>query len=327
MCPSRFVAFVLAALIPLLLSASTATSAARQAPSATGVVVTATPVTLFPDSKRVPLTTLPPGTRVEVIEVQTEWLRIAFRDGAGQRYGFVPGSNVRVGPSAGPTDAGSAPDTADARAVSSAASPAERTTTSGAAPSDPPTGLVRTEAVSEQSIEAAIACGQRRIKCEAPVLNLSGGLINRLFSITLVAGPLGRIYAEARDAKEELRRFTRADVTADMLKGTIDVSAIYTDRDMTTNIDVKHIVVMAGTRGDGEAIQPRSISTMTDTVSNLMGARIDRIGKNATFALEDLPPADFRVVVVTSGKRLEANVSNDNRRRLAAWMSGHMPSR
>jgi hypothetical protein len=62
-----------------------------------GVTVAAAPVRLYPDPNRTPLATLSPGTRVQILERQGDWLRISFRDrGVGDRVGFVRAEHVRT---------------------------------------------------------------------------------------------------------------------------------------------------------------------------------------------------------------------------------------
>jgi len=54
------------------------------------------PVRLYPDLNRTPLATLPPGTPVQIMEKQGEWLRISFRDSSlGDRVGFVRAEHIK----------------------------------------------------------------------------------------------------------------------------------------------------------------------------------------------------------------------------------------
>jgi hypothetical protein len=69
-----------------------------------GVTVVVAPVRLYPDPNRTPLATLSPGTRVQILEQQGDWLRISFRDRAlGDRVGFVRAEHVRTARQIPPT--------------------------------------------------------------------------------------------------------------------------------------------------------------------------------------------------------------------------------
>jgi hypothetical protein len=63
----------------------------------TGVVTEPTPVFLFPDPNRQPLTTLEKATTVEVLERSGTWYRIRFSDRRfGERYGYIAADRVRL---------------------------------------------------------------------------------------------------------------------------------------------------------------------------------------------------------------------------------------
>jgi hypothetical protein len=102
---------IVAAIVLTFLSALAVTEAAAQ--SGTGVTVARAPVRLYPDVNRTPLSTLPPGTSVQVLENKGDWIRISFRDQTyGDRVGFVQAEHLKIGPQSQP-----APPAPEVRAV------------------------------------------------------------------------------------------------------------------------------------------------------------------------------------------------------------------
>lgn len=63
-----------------------------------GTIAAKAPVTLLPDPSRTPLATLPEGTQVQVLSEEDGWYRILFQDNyvLGDRVGYVRAELVRV---------------------------------------------------------------------------------------------------------------------------------------------------------------------------------------------------------------------------------------
>jgi SH3 domain-containing protein len=85
----------------MALMIAAATAARGQQTTGTGVLLTASPMYLFPDSTRTPLTTVPAGATVRVIGREGDWYRVEYRDQyLGLRTGYVLAANVRFEPGA-----------------------------------------------------------------------------------------------------------------------------------------------------------------------------------------------------------------------------------
>jgi len=81
--------------VALLSTVVVITSAGQWEPSVTTVE---TPVRIYPDPNRSALATLSPGTSVQIVQRQGDWVRISFWDKAyGDRTGFVRAEHVRGG--------------------------------------------------------------------------------------------------------------------------------------------------------------------------------------------------------------------------------------
>jgi len=58
--------------------------------NAATIVTDGAPIFLLPDSSRTPLTKLPAGTSVRILDIDGEWVNLEFRDGIfGARKGYV----------------------------------------------------------------------------------------------------------------------------------------------------------------------------------------------------------------------------------------------
>jgi hypothetical protein len=78
----------------LVLAMAMPVTAEAQMITAQGVIIEATPIRIEPTA-RVPLTTLPRGTDVTVVNVQDAWVQVAFEDlRYGRRVGYVPRATV-----------------------------------------------------------------------------------------------------------------------------------------------------------------------------------------------------------------------------------------
>ena len=71
-----------------------------------GVIVTAAPIYLAPDTTRVPLTTLPTGTQMRGLTSEGDWNQFIYRDRyLGDRTGDARAVNVRIEAAAPPSAA------------------------------------------------------------------------------------------------------------------------------------------------------------------------------------------------------------------------------
>lgn len=187
------------------------------------------------------------------------------------------------------------------------------------------TSPVHAQAIpSDEQIDRAIKCGMRQLKCAVPILyspgmgSLGSMGMNMTDTIVIIMGPLGRVYQAANSAKEKFLPFTRADVTEDMLQPTLTISARCGGTNMAVNPSVTHIVIMAkGAKDDAAAVQPTSMDPWDTEVGNLLGAKMTREGKRATFSLASLPPGAFDIIIVgvTSGND-KSKVNEKDRARL-----------
>ena len=172
---------------------------------------------------------------------------------------------------------------------------------------------------TDAEVEAVIKCGRGEVKCDRPILYPGGFVMGGLHFEVQVLPPLGRVYLAAREAKEKYLKFTREDVTEEMLAPVIEVRARNTDSDMRTNTNVQHIVVLPRRRKEG-AVQPTKIEDWNFEAKNLMGASFTRVGKAAYFNVSELPPGELDVVVLsdTYGE-VRAAIDKQNRAKLDAW--------
>ncbi|HXE79219.1 MAG TPA: SH3 domain-containing protein [Vicinamibacterales bacterium] len=92
----RFAVTALLAAACLTGAALPATGQPNRAP-VIAVAVTSAPVFVLPDAGRTPLRTLPPGTRLRVLDDRGEWLRVQFADPQwGPRIGFIQRKLVEI---------------------------------------------------------------------------------------------------------------------------------------------------------------------------------------------------------------------------------------
>lgn len=81
-----------------VLLASVTVSAAQT--GSVAVVVESSPVFLYPEPNRTPVTTLAAGTQVRILETRGEWSRVEFRDPVfGPRVAYIATTRIRVQPS------------------------------------------------------------------------------------------------------------------------------------------------------------------------------------------------------------------------------------
>jgi hypothetical protein len=90
-----YVAFAL--MILTSLPAAAQTSAAAQTRPGTGTVAVDAPMFLLPDAARTPLTTIPAGTVVRVLQKEGDFYQIVFRDPyLGDRTGYIQAASIRL---------------------------------------------------------------------------------------------------------------------------------------------------------------------------------------------------------------------------------------
>jgi hypothetical protein len=172
---------------------------------------------------------------------------------------------------------------------------------------------------TDAEVEAVIKCGRGEAKCDRPILYPGGFYKPGLYFEVQILPPLGRVYSAAREAKEKYLKFTREDVTEEMLAPVIEVRARWTDPDMTDNVNVQHIVVLPRRRKEG-AVQPTKMEDWNYEAKNLMGASFTRIGKAAYFNVSELPPGELDVVIVSdTHPEVRAAIDTKSRARLDAW--------
>jgi hypothetical protein len=73
--------------------------------NAATIVTDGAPIFLLPDSSRTPLTKLPAGTSVRILDIDGEWVNLEFRDGIfGARKGYVLKMHVKLPQPTAPRD-------------------------------------------------------------------------------------------------------------------------------------------------------------------------------------------------------------------------------
>jgi hypothetical protein len=169
---------------------------------------------------------------------------------------------------------------------------------------------------TDAEVEAAIKCGRGEAKCDRPILYPRWNFLGLRVE---VVPPLGRVYLAAQEAKEKYLKFTREDVTEEMLAPVVEVRAWNVDSDLSNTTKVKHIVVLPRRRKEG-AVQPTRIEDWNYEAKNLIGASFTRVGKAAYFNVSELPPGELDVVVVTdTWGEIRGPVDRQNRAKLDAW--------
>jgi hypothetical protein len=172
---------------------------------------------------------------------------------------------------------------------------------------------------TEAEVEAVIKCGRGEAKCERPIIYPGGFYKPGLHFEVEILPPLGRIYLASREAKEKYLKFAREDVTEEMLAPVIVVRARWTNPDMSSNVNVRHIVILPRRRKDG-AVQPTKMEDWNYEAKNLTGASFTRIGKAAYFNVSELPPGELDVVIVSDTQgEVRAAVDTKKRDKLDAW--------
>ena len=145
----------------------------------------------------------------------------------------------------------------------------------------------------------AVKCGLGQIKCDKPIIE--PGFAASIAEINMVvAGPVGRAFMAARDAKKKLMPFAPENLSPEILAPTITVQARWERKKMTDNPSVEHIVILPDGKKD-QAIQPATIEAWDYDAKNLVGAVVTRLGKSATFDLSKLPAGDIDILVISKG--------------------------
>ena len=173
--------------------------------------------------------------------------------------------------------------------------------------------------VSEASIQAAIKCGMKEIKCDEPVLYPSGFRVDRLHFDFSVLPPAGRIFLAAREAKEKHLKFARDDVTDEMLAPTIQVRARDAHDDNKSITNITQLLILPRGQREG-AIQPIKSEDWNHETKNLVGASFFRIGKSAYFAVSELPAGELDFVIISDlYGEVRGGIGKTDREKLDQW--------
>jgi hypothetical protein len=173
--------------------------------------------------------------------------------------------------------------------------------------------------LTQAQIQAAIDCGMRKLKCDAPMLAPGALSVNGPLVLKVIP-PIGRIYLAARDAKEKYLAFTASDVSDAMLAATLEIRAIY-DEGMAQNTAVQHIVLLPRGSKDN-AVQPASITEWNFEKKNLAGATLTQVGRIAQFNIAELPSGEIDVVIIAeSGREKRWAIKKSDREKLDRWIT------
>jgi len=175
-------------------------------------------------------------------------------------------------------------------------------------------------------ITAAINRGQRARKCDVVRKELSndfgsimlGASADIGFSVALT-GPVNRIECSAADAAKKYKQFTIDSMSPALLQAVLMVSATPKKPElrrggMQVTPVPTHVVLIPG---DGKerslAVQPDSVFFVEMSWSNAMGGKFEGREIAGLFRLNQIPPGDFTVVIVTEGKEFRSRVSAKDR--------------
>ena len=176
-------------------------------------------------------------------------------------------------------------------------------------------------ALTAAEIDEAIAWGTRERKPFAYLYGpIAGGMAGALFrasglSPSIIAmGPFGRVATEAATAK---RRYMAYDQTSVSREARLPVLLVRAepptpaaDRSMRSHqpLKIEHIVLQSRTKG-AAAVQPLWAREEPLQWQNGFGATFSGTGVSAAFALTDVPPDDFDIVLITSSGEERALVN------------------
>ena len=246
-----------------------------------GVVAVSAPVTLLPETGRTPLATLAEGTQIEVLgSEENGWYRISFQDSYlwGDRVGYVRSEHVRVSgtPPAATTARPSAPAGADHRSSRN--------------------GL------SDANLSTAIAIGRQQKGARGlrlldtgqrwgalPTAGAAGSNVDSRFRLQIHT-PLAWIQQLASDAAQENGTFALANVTGEMTRPVLRVTA-YSQVPASANananandVRVQHVVL----RGESSAsvVQPLTKEAYSEHILKATGGRTTFEGLRLTFPID-----------------------------------------
>lgn len=244
-----------------------------------GVVAVSAPVTLLPEPGRTPLATLAEGTQIQVLGIEDGgWYRISFQDSYlwGDRVGYVRSEHVRV--------------SADPPTAMTPRSPAT-------AAAD---GRSSRNGLSDASLAAAVAIGRQQKGprglrlldtgqrwAALPTLAAAGSKVSSRFRLQIHT-PLAWIQQLASDAAKENGTFTLANVTGEMTRPVLRVTA-YSEVTPGANgsgARVQHVVL----RGDSKTsvVQPLTKDAYSEHVLTATGGHTTFEGLRLTFPIDAL---------------------------------------
>ncbi len=250
-------------------------------------VAATVPVRLLPDPNGVPLATLAPGTEVQVLSRDGEWVHIQFNDRRyGYRVGYVPAAGLAA------YNAGSI---ADLRPVDT--EPAKVAESNGDSGAEIPTETIVVYAsLSPADIVRSIEIGQRTKGALGLVLedatdlsfptlgNLWKGAATEPDLRVQLFTPLAWIRQLARHAAEDQRVYTVADVTSETVEPVFRVVAMAELPGTGPGVAaVRHVVLRE--LGGSRLVQPLLEEPVSEVVHTVNG-RITREGLAVKFALE-----------------------------------------
>ena len=273
-------------IVPLVAALCTASvPGSAQEARVIATVAAGAPVTLLPDASRTPLATLDEGTQVKLLGAAEDgWYRVSFQDSYlwGDRIGYVRAEHVRLGaatPPATPPGSSAVPSTSTSRPRAM-------------------TGL------SDASLSTAIAAGRRT--SASPGLRLTDRAVNARFRLE-VHTPLAWIQQVASDATRQNRAFGLEDVTDEMTRGVLRVTAFAVPGGGATGASTVRHVVLRGDSGDS-FVQPLTTEPYSEHVIRAAGGDTVREGLRVTFSMDAVrrlrtarADGGFVIVVVGAG--------------------------
>ena len=273
--------------------------AAAQEAQVIATVAAGAPVTLLPDASRTPLVTLDEGTQVKLLGAAEDgWYRVSFQDSYlwGDRIGYVRAEHVRL----------------------AGATPPPTPPASSAVPSNG-TGRPRARSgLTDASLLTAISAGRRT--GPTPGLRLTDSGANTRFRLEIHT-PLAWIQQLARDATRKNRVFGLDDVTDEMTRGVLRVTAYAVSGGGATRAPAVRHVVLRGESSDA-FVQPLTTAPYSEHVVRAAGAGTAFEGLRLTFSMDAVrrlrdARADGGLVIVVVGAGGEEVVVRVTKQQLA----------
>lgn len=262
-------------------------------------VAAGAPVTLLPDASRTPLATLDEGTQVKLLGAAEDgWYRVSFQDSYlwGDRIGYVRAEHVRL----------------------AAAPPPATPAASTAVPSNGTSRPRARAGLTDANLSTAISAGRR--PGTAPGLRLSDGGANTRFRLE-VHTPLAWIRQLASDATRENRVFGLDDVTDEMTRGVLRVTAYAVVGGGATPAPAVRHVMLRGESSDA-FVQPLTTEPYAEHIVRAAGGRTVFEGLRLTFSMEAVrrlrdARTDGGLVIVVVGAGGEEAVVRVTKQQLA----------